>query len=662
MILECILLLILSVLGIWLAYWCLRVWHFERYLKDIPHPPLLPLVGNALEFASSLSILSNVMKYHRKYNGNFKIYIGSQPFIFFSETKDIEFILNSSTILRKSDPYKFLHNWLGTGLLTSWGEKWKKHRKIITPAFHFQILEESIDVFNSAAAILIAKLEEQSKKGSIDVYPFIARCTLDIICETAMGTTVDAQNDPDSQYMDSVNVLLGVLMDRTFSPILQNEFLYRFSRTYQREREALKIVHGYSRSVINKKMEEFQRPKQKEESPVDNLGIKKRKAFLDSLLEHASKDPTFTFEDICQEVDTFMFEGHDTTATSISYVLFSLAANPEVQKMAYNEVQLIFADNPKRSVTLQDLQNMRYLEMVIKETLRVYTTIPFFGRTVELDTVINGIVIPKGTLINPLPFATHLSELSYKDPEKFDPLRFTPENTLRRNPFAFIPFSAGFRNCVGQKYAMLEMKSLLSNILRNFELLPAVPQHKLVLKSAAVLKSDNGGEAFAEQKEIFHADLKRVPTFNELKMMKYLEMVIKESLRIYTTIPVYARSLDKDVNWNGLLIPKGSVANISAYAMHCDPNLYPNPEMFDPQRFNIDRLKTNNPFTFVPFSAGPRNCVGQKFALLEMQCVLSFIIRSFEIRPAVPEHKIIFRTEAVLKSDNGMVVKLVKRN
>ncbi|KRT79166.1 cytochrome P450 [Oryctes borbonicus] len=331
MILEYILLLIVLVLGIWLTYWCLRVWQFERYLKDIPHPPLIPLVGNAMEFASATTVLNNIVKYYKKYNGNFKIYVGSQPFIFFFETKDMEFILNSSTILRKSDAYRFIQNWLGTGLLTGWGNKWKKHRKIITPAFHFQILEESVNVFNSAVDILITKLSEESKKSSIDVYPFVARCALDIICETAMGTTVDAQNDLNSQYMESVNILSNVLIDRAFSPFLQNAFLYRLSGTYEKERQALKIVHGYARSAINKKMKEFGKPKEKEESPVDNLGIKKKKAFLDSLLEYAAKDPTFSFEDIRQEVDTFMFAGHDTTATSISFTLFSLAANPEVQ-------------------------------------------------------------------------------------------------------------------------------------------------------------------------------------------------------------------------------------------------------------------------------------------------------------------------------------------
>lgn len=123
-----------------------------------------------------------------------------------------------------------------------------------------------------------------------------------------MGTSVNAQDDTDSKYVESVDALLEVLIERTFSPLLHNDFLYRFSKTYQKEQRALKVVHGYSRRVIGRKMGEFLKSRDNEEAPIDALGRKKKKAFLDLLLEYSSKDHSFTYEDICQEVDTFMFE------------------------------------------------------------------------------------------------------------------------------------------------------------------------------------------------------------------------------------------------------------------------------------------------------------------------------------------------------------------
>lgn len=113
----------------------------------------------------------------------------------------LEFIFTSSKVFDKSFGYEMFHNWLGTGLLISSGkvntklieiflvikvtfsgDKWRKHRKIITPAFHFQILPEFIDAFNTNSDILISKLMGQADKGSFDIYPYINRCALDIIC------------------------------------------------------------------------------------------------------------------------------------------------------------------------------------------------------------------------------------------------------------------------------------------------------------------------------------------------------------------------------------------------------------------------------------------------------------------------------------------------
>ncbi|KAK9720578.1 Cytochrome P450 [Popillia japonica] len=210
------------------------------------------------------------------------------------------------------------------------------------------------------------------------------------------------------------------------------------------------------------------------------------------MLEYSTKDPSFTEEHIREEVDTFMFEGHDTTATSITFALQAIARHPEVQRKIYEELQTIFADDPKRKATHRDLQAMKYLEMAIKESLRIYTTVPMIGRTLEEDIQWNGMTLPKGLMINLFLYCVQNSDVSNKDPEVFDPERFNAENSKDRHPYAYVPFSAGARNCIGQKFAMLEMKSTISNVLRNFELLPPVPDHKMILKNDAVLKSDNG--------------------------------------------------------------------------------------------------------------------------------------------------------------------------
>ncbi|GJQ86417.1 hypothetical protein Trydic_g10325 [Trypoxylus dichotomus] len=404
----------------------------------------------------------------------------------------MEILMNHQSTLKKSDFYNYMQNWLGAGLLTAHGDKWRKDRKIMTPAFHFQTLEDFIEVFNNQSDVLVSILKKECTHDNVDIYPFITRCTLDIICEAAMGTTVNAQKDRHSEYVNCVGMLMDIYFIRLSSLILSNDLLYMFSATYRREKYALKVVHDYTKSVINRRKQELFGSFANDTENKDSIGRKKKRTFLDLLLEHSMHDPEFTEEHIREEVDTFMFGGHDTTATAISFALESLARNPDIQKRAYEEIISIFSDNPTRNATYRDLQEMKYLELVIKESLRFYTTGPLLGREVEHDIEWNGMTLPKGLMLGLFVHGVHHSADVHKDPEKFDPERYIPEVAKENHPYASLPFSAGPRNCIGQKFAMLELKATISRVLRSFELLPPSPDHKVILTNGGVLKSANG--------------------------------------------------------------------------------------------------------------------------------------------------------------------------
>ena len=115
--------------------------------------------------------------------------------------------MTSPKFITKSDDYGFLMPWLGTGLLTSTGKKWSQRRKIITPTFHFKILEQFIETFDHQSDILMEKLREKMQRSrgcAFDIYPLITLCALDVICESAMATSVDAQQG-NSDYAKAVN-------------------------------------------------------------------------------------------------------------------------------------------------------------------------------------------------------------------------------------------------------------------------------------------------------------------------------------------------------------------------------------------------------------------------------------------------------------------------
>ncbi|KAJ9590496.1 hypothetical protein L9F63_016447, partial [Diploptera punctata] len=380
-------------------------------------------------------------------------------------------ILGNVEHTNKMSMYRYLQPWLGTGLLTSKGSKWHSHRKMLTPAFHFKILENFVQVFAKKSEKLVEKLQKNVGSESFDVHPYITTCALDIICETAMGVEINSQDQENqSDYVEAVSkVTLGV-MTRILSPWLYPDFVYNSLPCGKRFNKYVNILHSFSHKVIRQRKEYYAELKSGRKVAEDLHSGKKKLTFLDLLLEASENGENLTDEEIREEVDTFMFEGHDTITAAISWSLHLLATHPDVQEKAYQEIEAIFK-NSDRAPSMKDLGEMKYLERVIKETLRLYPSVPIIGRQLNKDVEVDGHILPQSMEIVMFPYFTHRLAEHYPEPEKFNPDNFLPERCATRHPYAYIPFSAGPRNCIGQKFAILEEKTVLSCVLRNYRMI-----------------------------------------------------------------------------------------------------------------------------------------------------------------------------------------------
>ncbi|KAG5285715.1 hypothetical protein AALO_G00006590 [Alosa alosa] len=451
-----------------------------------------PLIGNALQFKSNArDFFCQLVGYTVQFRDTplLKVWIGPVPFLLLFHAETIETVLNNPVHMDKAYAYKFLHPWLGTGLLTSTGDKWRRRRKMLTPTFHFSILTEFLEVMNEQAEVLVEKLDKQAGKGPFNCFNHITLCALDIICETAMGKKIYAQSNYDSEYVRCVYRMSDIITRRQRMPWFWPDFMYNVFGEGKEHDKSLRVLHSFTESVINERAEYITYIESDSES---DQGRRKRRAFLDMLLKTTDEEGNkLTHRDIQEEVDTFMFEGHDTTAAAMNWAVHLLGSHPDVQRKVQQELQEVFGESD-RPINADDLKKLRYLECVIKEALRLFPSVPFFARSICEDTHINGFKVPKGTNAIIITYAIHRDPRFFPDPEEFRPDRFLPENCVGRHPYAYIPFSAGLRNCIGQRFALMEEKVILASILRYFDVVACQSREELRPMGELILRPENG--------------------------------------------------------------------------------------------------------------------------------------------------------------------------
>lgn len=182
-----------------------------------------------------------------------------------------------------------------------------------------------------------------------------------------------------------------ILSSRNFDVLKRNDFLFGLTRMAKRQKIVLKILHDFTDSVIVARRDEIANKAVNDEKVDDenDVGSKRKLALLDVLLQSTINGQPLSNLDIREEVDTFMFEGHDTTTSGIAFCLYNLAKYPEVQEKAFNEIRSVIGDDINKPVTQNDLNDLHYMDLVIKETLRLYPSVPMYGRKINEDVEIS---------------------------------------------------------------------------------------------------------------------------------------------------------------------------------------------------------------------------------------------------------------------------------
>ncbi|XP_036614860.1 cytochrome P450 4F2-like [Trichosurus vulpecula] len=466
-----------------------------RKLRCFPEPPLRSwFKGHAGLISPSEEGIKNVIKFVNMFREVFLLWGGPfRSIIFICHPDYLRPITSASANIVPKDKlfYGFFERWLGDGLLVSKGEKWFQHRRLLTPAFHFDILKPYIKIFNKTADIMHMKWQHQCVGGSfrLNVFEHISLMTLDSLQKCVFSHDSRCQEKP-SPYISAILELSGLLSKRNMHPLLYFDAIYFRTSQGRQFARACEVVHSFTDAVIQSRRQVL--AEQGTEAFIKNKTKGKTMDFIDVLLLAKDEDgKTLSDKDIRAEADTFMFEGHDTTASGLSWALYNLAHHQEYQDRCRQEIQELLRGRQPEEIEWDDLSQMPFLTMCIKESLRLHPPVVVIARQCTKDIQLpDGRIIPEGCTCSLSIFGIHHNPSVWPNPEVYDPYRFEPEKIQKMSPLAFIPFSAGPRNCIGQNFAMYEMKVVLALTLLRFRILP--DDQPVKRKLEVILRTEDG--------------------------------------------------------------------------------------------------------------------------------------------------------------------------
>ncbi|XP_013184022.2 cytochrome P450 4C1 [Amyelois transitella] len=463
--------LVLAFLGSVASFW-LRWRYKNRKLlamaKKIPGPPTLPWLGNAVMFMCDGETQVVIIKDLIRLYGDFlRFWLGPDLCVILTDPDDLKALLTNSKISIKGPQYKYMYEVLGGGILSGSGPTWRKHRKIATPNYGKRAIEGYEITFNKEVDILMKKFRSCPGR-TFDVYPYIVQCTSYSVCQTLMGLT--KEQTMCLPYLQSIidksPRMYDIVYGRMTKWYFQIDPVFWLSGNNKELQDFIHMLTEFSKVIVKHRREKLKTAghteqlmnSEEDESINTTLSVIDRFILSQELNDYELFKETFTIFTSSQEA----------SAKIASYVILMMAYHPDCQEKLYKEIKQVIGD-ADRPVTGEDLKNMPYLEMVFKETIRLFPIGALLQRTVAQDTVIKSGVLPGGcSLVVPI-YHLHRDPRYWENPEDFDPERFNPENTKLRHPNCYLPFSLGPMDCLGRYFGTKLIKTICTRVLREFE-------------------------------------------------------------------------------------------------------------------------------------------------------------------------------------------------
>ena len=417
----------------------------------------------------------------KKSVGSFDLLARSQPLL------HPIFCAFSRENFQKSPVFQSIAGLWGQNLLTfHHGPEgpWKANRALSNPAFKTSSVRGMSPIFAQETVKFTRMLMDhvEAHPGTpLDFAEEFDRLALNVISLAGFGFDINASQGHAKEH-PFLNSLRAVLA-QAFSPLMLLPYNGPFLRWKQAKN--LGVINSVFYKVIDERIKEGLEGKRDPERVPD---------LLDAMMKPGDDGQQLNREELRNELLLFYIAGHETSANILNWALLEISRHPEVHANVMDEINSVMGDTDKLTCpTPAQLEEMPYLEMILKETLRLYPPARSVSREVPETFEYKGLIFPKGMIISSAIFMIQRDPELWPEPDKFDPERFSKDNTAGRHVFSFFPFSAGPRICIGKNFFYLESKMLLVNVLRNlsFQVDETKPLTRITTANGIIKPSSN---------------------------------------------------------------------------------------------------------------------------------------------------------------------------
>ncbi|KAG1445612.1 hypothetical protein G6F56_009853 [Rhizopus delemar] len=456
-----------------ISVYCLSKYILYRlYLHPLRHMPgpkvgWIPFLGNFPEIMSSESGVPH-KRWSAKYGGLY-LYHGewNEPRVAVSDPALLKQVLTTQVydFVKPPGSSSFLRRFLGDGLLVAEGETHRFQRKVLNPAFSVQAIRSMLPLMAQPAIKLrnhwLSMISKEQEFTEIEISSGLSMATLDVIGLAGFGQDLGslASADTESQSKLSRAYLEVFSSDMSIIRILSFVFPLLGKLPTERNRMIKRDLRWLDEESAAMVQAGIERAKSKEKESKDLLAL-----MVDLIDDDTGKG--LTPEELRNQCLTFLAAGHETTSVSLSWCLWLLAQNQDIQDRLRKEVNSIFIGDETPSY--DDINKLTLLDNVCRETLRLIPPVPLTNRMTRVPVTLGNFVIPANTtLYLPLIVGHHSKEVWGEDAEEFKPDRWKTDKV--GNAYQYLPFLAGGRQCIGLKFAQIEMKLLLALFIKDIQ-------------------------------------------------------------------------------------------------------------------------------------------------------------------------------------------------